>query len=177
MEEIWKDIKGYEGLYQVSNLGNVKSLSRVSIQGHILPTKILKFGYNLQGYKIVGLHRDGSSKTRTVHRLVAEAFIPNSNNYPCINHIDENKQNNRVDNLEWCTYEYNNNYGTSTDRMRKSLTGRHLSECTKQKISKSSKGRKHTDKTKLKISHSNMGKHLYLKEYNMLRHTNGRYDL
>ena len=109
MEEIWKDIKGYEGLYQISNLGNIKSThSRFGMRKQ---PKNARIGIN-KGYKRYGLSKDGKEIKFYVHRLVAEAFIPNPNGYPCINHKDENKFNNNVENLEWCTYSYNNNYGT-----------------------------------------------------------------
>ena len=98
MEEIWKDIKGYENKYQISNLGNVKSL----VGNH----KMLKPKID-RGYKRVGLSMDNKSKLFRVHRLVAEAFIPNPNNYPMVNHIDRDKINNVDSNLEWCTALYN----------------------------------------------------------------------
>ena len=82
-------------------------------------TKILKQGIGTHGYKIINLYKDHSSKTYTVHRLVAQAFIPNPNNLPCINHKDEDKTNNAVWNLEWCSYSYNINYGTARDRRAK----------------------------------------------------------
>ena len=126
MKEIWKDVKGYEGLYQVSNLGNVKSLDRrvkcglrnnsiVTKKGKIKEQKISN------KYLIVSLCDGKTQKSKTVHRLVAEAFIPNPNNYPCVNHKDENKFNNCVDNLEWCTHKYNNNYGTRLNKISKAL--------------------------------------------------------
>lgn len=103
----WKDVKGYEGLYQVSDTGKVRSFFRCKTQkGHILSDCI---GSN--GYSLVVLCKDGTRKSYTVHRLVATAFIPNPNNYPCINHIDENKSNNNISNLEWCSYAYNGLYG------------------------------------------------------------------
>lgn len=106
MEE-YRDIIGYEGLYQVSNLGNVRNFRT---------KKVLKGGCDLGGYRIVSLRKNNIQKTKTVHRLVAKAFIPNPDGLPCINHKDENKLNNNVENLEWCTYQYNNNYGTFTER-------------------------------------------------------------
>lgn len=116
--EEWKDIKGYEGLYQVSNWGRVKSLERWVDFGTTTKRKIeeilLKASDNGNGYKCVKLGRNGGKKF--VHRLVAEAFIDNPNNYPCINHKDENKTNNNVDNLEWCSYSYNINYGNRTKK-------------------------------------------------------------
>ena len=121
MTEIWRDIKGYEGLYQVSNLGNVKSLPRLLIysdgQKHYYKEKILKPTNHSRGYLKVILCDNGIHKQFYVHRLVAEAFIPNPFNLPQVNHIDEDKTNNRVSNLEWCDSQYNNNYGTARKRM------------------------------------------------------------
>lgn len=112
MEEVWKDIKKYEGLYQVSNLGRVKSLN----YNRSGKERILKYGINTQGYLIVCLCVNKQRKIFAVHRLVAETFIANTNNLPQVNHIDENKYNNCVDNLEWCDSKYNNNYGTHIQR-------------------------------------------------------------
>lgn len=107
MKEIWKDIEGYEGLYQISNMGRVKSLARRGTRGGIIKPAEIKKGY-LQ-YALV---KDGILKWYKAHRLVAQAFIPNPNNLPCVNHRDENPHNNYVENLEWCTIKYNNSYGT-----------------------------------------------------------------
>lgn len=115
MEEIWKDIKEYEQLYQISSHGNVKSLNyRNSGKSQILKNHIMK-----NGYQQIKLCKQQPNKRYYIHRLVAEAFIPNPNNLPCVNHKDENPSNNHVDNLEWCTYEYNNNYGTVKERISK----------------------------------------------------------
>jgi hypothetical protein len=103
--EIWKDIEGYEGLYQVSNLGNVKSLYTNKNLSYI------KCGRDRE-YLSVSLSKDKKLKIYYIHRLVAETFIDNPNNYPYVNHKDENKQNNCVNNLEWCSPKYNINYGT-----------------------------------------------------------------
>lgn len=122
MKEIWKDVKNYEGLYQVSNLGNVKVLDRIVNSAIKNNTKVKRKGrmlkqYIKQGYPQVTLTLNNKRKYCNVHRLVAEAFIPNPNNLPQINHIDENKLNNNVDNLEWCTAKYNCNYGTRNSRI------------------------------------------------------------
>ena len=121
INEIWKDIKGYEGLYQVSNLGRVKSLEKIDFSGHKRKCKILKLALNRYGYAYLTLSKNGNKKAYTVHRLVAESFIPNPNKLPFVNHKDENKSNNRVKNLEWCTHEYNINYGTCRERMSKKV--------------------------------------------------------
>lgn len=114
--EIWKDIIGYEGLYQVSNLGNVKSLKKKSINRHgwirILPELIMIQKISNNGYKRVGLVKNGHQKQISVHRLVTIAFIENKNNKPCVNHKDGNKLNNNVDNLEWVTISENSLHST-----------------------------------------------------------------
>ena len=119
--ENWKDIKGYEGFYQVSNLGRVRSLERdVYFPNgtiHRIKEKILVPVLDNKGYQFVGLHKNGKRKDMKVHRLVAMAFIPNPENKPMVNHKDENPLNNCVDNLEWCTAQYNANYGTRNERM------------------------------------------------------------
>lgn len=102
MNEIWKDIQGYEGLYQVSNLGRVRSLNKYDRRGRFKEGKIKLISDNGNGYCVVNLKVDGEQKSRSVHRLVAQAFIPNPNNLPEINHIDGNKKNNTISNLEWC---------------------------------------------------------------------------
>ena len=120
--EIWKDIVGYEGLYQASNWGRVKSLERVSPQGHLLKEKILRPNQKRTGYLSIALYKNGKRKDYLVHRLVAEAFLDNPDNLPCINHISEIKTDNRVENLEFCSYQYNNNYGTKIERISKAKT-------------------------------------------------------
>ena len=101
MNEEWRDIEGYPN-YQVSNFGRVKSLTRLA-SNHIVDRTVLKPVIDKDGYCIVTLWKDGKSKNRFIHRLVAQAFIPNIDNLPVVSHKDENKQNNCVDNLEWCT--------------------------------------------------------------------------
>ena len=120
MEEIWKDIKEYEGLYQVSNTGKVKSFRQGKRNG-ANKEYLLKMTLNANGYPQVTLYRSPSDRHKhLVHRLVAQAFIPNPENLEAVNHKDENPQNNNVDNLEWCTISYNNAYGTA--QIRHSIT-------------------------------------------------------
>ena len=111
-KEYWKPVVGYEGHYQVSNFGRVKS---IKFGKEIILKQKIK-----DGYYYVGLSKNGIVKNYFVHRLVAEAFIPNPNNLPQVNHKDENKLNNSVDNLEWCDAKYNRNYGTINERLSKS---------------------------------------------------------
>ena len=114
-KEYWKPVVGYEGLYEVSNWGRVKSI-------RFGKERILKPGTCGRGYLFVNLCKNGKVKLYYVHRLVAESFIPNPNNYPIINHKDENKTNNSVGNLEWCSYRYNNTYGTRTEKCSKKMS-------------------------------------------------------
>lgn len=130
--EIWKDIKNYEGLYQVSNMGRVKSLNYHNTkEERILKQKKDKYGY----YRVV-LCRNKIKKDCLVHRLVASAFLPNPNNLPQVNHRDENKQNNCASNLEFCTAKYNANYGTRNERMSKAQKGKIIPQYQKDIISK-----------------------------------------
>lgn len=122
--EVWKDIKEFEELYQVSNLGRVKRLKRKTWNGknfHYIEEKIIKPVCSKLGYLSVNLIKDKKIKHCAIQRLVMIAFTPNPNNYPQVNHKDENPQNNKVDNLEWCTAKYNCNYGTHNEKLSKSL--------------------------------------------------------
>lgn len=120
MNEVWKDIDGFEGLYQVSNHGRIKSF-RKSTKFHGQSEHLLSPTITANGYESVTLYTGPSGRHKfLVHRLVAQAFIPNPNHFEAINHKDENKRNNHVDNLEWCTLSYNNAYGTA--RIRQILT-------------------------------------------------------
>ena len=176
--EIWKDIPEYEGLYQVSTFGRVKSLPRNGAKGGILKSAKKK----QKNYLSVILSKNNKRKNILVHRLVALAFIPNPENLPYINHKDENPSNNYVNNLEWCTHEYNVNYGTRNERVSKAMKGkpRHKGENnpfygkqhteeSKKKLSKAMKGKykgennpfygkQHTEKSKKKMSEAKKGK-------------------
>lgn len=135
MEEIWRKIEGYD-YYMVSNCGRV-----LSLKNRHGKKQMIKIKTNDNGYCSVGLYLNKKCKYHLVHRLVAQAFIPNPNNYPVINHRDENKQNNFVwvnedgsvdyekSNLEWCTQKYNINYGNRTDRVRKKTIGTKKNYC------------------------------------------------
>ena len=121
----WKDIPGYEGLYQVSNLGEIKSLNYRNTGKE----KIIKPRKNKGGYLRVVLCKNGKQKDFLVHRLVAIAFIPNHNNYNQVNHKDENPSNNNVNNLEWCTSKYNSNYGNRNKKLSESHKGKKYPMC------------------------------------------------
>lgn len=132
MKEEWKDIKGFEGRYQISNFGRIKSLERTFVYSasnqtgvefesqKYCPEKTIK-PYARSGYLHIQLKKHSRSYNFSIHRLVAEHFIPNPENLPFVNHIDENKQNNRVDNLEWCTAKHNANHGTRNKRIAEKL--------------------------------------------------------
>ena len=121
MPEIWKDIVGYEGLYQVSNLGNVKSLHYRNKKIH----HILSPRKHHTGYLMVSLTSNRKAKCFNVHRLVAIAFIPNPNDLPCVNHKDGNKHNNNVSNLEWVTHQQNTRHAIATGLLKNfSLLGK-----------------------------------------------------
>ena len=119
--EIWKDVAEYEGVYQVSDKGNVRSLARVDSLGRECRGRVLKQGYSSGGYPQVNLYKNGKRKSRLIHRLVVGAFIPNPESLPQVNHIDEDKDNNNLENLEWCDSKYNVNYGTRTERVSKKV--------------------------------------------------------
>ena len=167
-KEIWKDIKGFEGHYQVSNFGRVKSIK-------FGKERILRPGKNKKGYLRVGISKNGESKTYSVHRLVAQAFIPNLNNLPQINHKNEDKTDNRVENLEFCDAKYNNTYGTRIQRFVENMKGhpnwgpKHQSEESKRKTSVGVKN--NLPKTAYKKGHKpwNTGTHGVIKAWNRRR--------
>lgn len=120
--ENWVDVKGWEGFYQVSNYGNVRSLSRTKtvknggvqeVKGRVLTPQTDRFGY----YRVC-FTRDGKSVYKRVNRIVAQAFIPNPDNLPQVNHKNECKTDNRVENLEWCDAKYNSNYGSRNKKVQ-----------------------------------------------------------
>lgn len=116
--EQWKPIEGYEGLYDISSHGHIRS--------YVLsdpPTKLAEAEMNTTGYLVICLHKNGIQKTYRIHRLVAKAFIDNPDDLPVVNHKDEDKHNNHVSNLEWCSIAYNNNYGTRLAKASRSNRG------------------------------------------------------
>ena len=177
--EIWRDIKNYEGRYQVSNLGRVKSLGNDKSRKE----KILKPGKNGWGYLRVCLVKEGSSKMYTVHRLVLSTFNPiDGMDELLVNHKDEDKTNNNLNNLEWCTYSYNNTYNDRHKKIGEKLRGRTLSEETKRKLSENHAdfkgenhpmfGKHHSEETKRKQSEAHKGKILSEKTKEKLREAN-----
>lgn len=139
---MWKDITGFEGLYQVSDKGEVKRLEsykKHSRSGELfkLKERILKQSKDKDGYLLVGLKDvNGKMKSYRVHRLVAQAFIPNTNNLEQVNHIDENKLNNEVSNLEWCSSKYNVNFGLRTTKQVESQSKQVVQMLNNQIINK-----------------------------------------
>lgn len=128
-DEMWKPVVGYEGLYEVSNLGNVRSLDRYVRGKHegfqsFIQGKQLKPILSCYGYLRVNLCNSNGRKAKFVHQLVCLAFLENPNNYGQINHKDENPTNNNLENLEWCDAKYNANYGTKSERISLALTGK-----------------------------------------------------
>lgn len=113
--EQWRDISDFEGLYQISSHGRINSL---------INQKVMKPRLKKNGYLQIGLYKKGEYKTFTLHRLVAMAFIPNPDMLPYVNHKDENKQNNNVENLEWCTPSYNLHCGSALDKLSKATRNR-----------------------------------------------------
>lgn len=122
MEEIWKEIPGYEGYYEASTFGRIRSIERIIINRYKVDhrkSKILKPQMVCSGYFQILLSKNGIHVHKLIHRLVAETFIPNPHKYNQVNHKDENKSNNHVNNLEWCNAKYNSNYGTGIERRKK----------------------------------------------------------
>ena len=153
-QEQWRPIQEFNGEYEVSNLGRVRSMKRYyGVVGRIMPQTIQR-----TGYYAVTFHMNNKAYCRKVHRLVIEAFKPNPDSLPCINHIDGNKLNNHIDNLEWCTYQHNMQHAVRTglthphrwtDEERKQISERNkgqvVSNKQRQQISEALKGRPRPD--------------------------------
>lgn len=124
--EVWKPISGYEGFYEVSNLGRIRSLERIvecsDCRKRKIKDRTLKGSSYSGGYSGVTLHKDGCTKSVNIHRIVAEAFVPNPLEKEEVNHKDENPSNNHATNLEWVSHKENINYGTRTERARETTT-------------------------------------------------------
>lgn len=133
--EVWKDIEGFEGYYEVSSHGRIRSVERDIVERNGIKTQHLKGRIRKQimgtmGYYMLHLNKDGHYKSCFVHRLVAEAFLPNPDNLPEVNHIDENKENNAVWNLEWCDHLHNQRHGTAPQRISASKPKRRVEQLT-----------------------------------------------
>ena len=166
MCEVWKDVEGYEGLYQISSLGRIKTCKRkvhVSHQGYdgfrITTERLLKTRINQFGYETVKLCKDNKYKEVFIHRLVAQAFICNPNNLSQVNHKDENPLNNEVDNLEWCSSKYNCNYGERNKKISESRKGIIFTEEHRKNLGISVK-KSRTPEVKEKIRQGHLGKKL-----------------
>ena len=160
MSKEWRDIIGYEDLYMVSNLGRVKSLERYDSRGRKIKERILTGTIDKYGYIIVNLSKNNKNKLFKVHRLVAIAFIPNLENKPFIDHINTIRDDNRVENLRWATYEENNNNQLTKKKISENhanikgennpMYGKKHSEETKKKMSKSHKGSNNSNSRKVR---------------------------
>lgn len=164
-KEIWLAVKGFEGYYEVSNECKVRSVDRTikdknGVIKHLKGVVLKEYNSDEVGHKSVKMFRDGKQYSFLVYRLGMEAFgIPNPNNYPCVNHKDENPLNNLIyinedgtvdlekTNLEWCTYQYNNTYGTVKERAAAKMRGRKVPEEIVKKRSDAQRGRKNTPET------------------------------
>lgn len=166
MQEIWLSVEGFEGLYEVSNMGNVKALERVVENNGGLQHKherILKPHYSNGRYAAVVLCKDGKTYPRLIHRLVAMAFIPNPKNKPCVDHIDTNHHNNHADNLRWVSVKENVNNPITRQHMSASKMGHpktldHHTDETKEKLRLLNLGKKCSEEAKQRMSNAHKGK-------------------
>ena len=162
--EVWKDVKNYEGYYIVSSMGKVKSLDRIVLgKNGVSSFRSGKLKSNVTdrwGYLLVLLSKNNKQKLCRIHRLVAEAFIPNPENKPHIDHINTDKKDNRVENLRWATRSENMNNPLTKEKCREMNKGKHHAEETKKKISEAGKGRILSEESKKKIGKGN-GKPVY----------------
>ena len=162
MKEMWRSIKGYEGLYEISNKGRVKSLARYykafGYRKIIIEEKIMSPVESPQGYYQIGLSKEGAKKHVQIHRLVAQAFIPNPQSLPFINHKDENKKNNCVDNLEWCTPEYNVNYGSGIARAKEARKTKKIKRAEEIRKAKQLRKPAKKDEIEMVLKEANMTK-------------------
>lgn len=156
MEEIYRTVPGYEGKYEVSNLGNVRSLDRVDARGWRIKGRVLSPCVDKKGYRRVCLH-DGQPQSYKVYRLVAIAFIPNPDNKKEVDHIDAVRHNDRADNLRWVTRQENNNNPITRANNSNAGRGRVFSNGHRRKIGEANRKRTITDETKKKIGASKMG--------------------
>jgi hypothetical protein len=176
LKERWKPIEGYEGLYEVSDTGKVRSLERVVKRGNgflNIPSKE-KEPVEVHGYLYFSLFKEGKERRYAAHRLVAQHFIENPDNKPQINHLNGNKKDNRVQNLEWATQSENNYHALRTG-LRKQynrrgdknpMYGKHHSESAKKKIALVHSGTRHTEETRKRMSASHKGR-LFSDEHKM----------
>lgn len=148
--EIWKDVPGWEDRYEASTWGNVRSKDWVVTTRRLIKGKYQEFSWiskgklltknSIEGYPTVSFTRNGVSENVLVHIIVAKTFLPNPNNYPVVNHKDTNRSNNHVENLEWCTYEYNNIHAVYHDCSKQAIavickeTGRWYPSVTRAEI-------------------------------------------
>lgn len=171
MNEIWKPIKGYEGYYEASNLGNIRSVDRVILStANILHTehkqlrrgRVLKQGNGRKGYKIVVLQRDGQKRTMYTHRIIAMTFVENPYNKPCIDHINGICTDNRAENLRWCTQKENINNPNTVYKNLDTLKQNALTNCKAKTILQ-------LDKDSLEVIQEILPKSSYFKDMGYVR--------
>ena len=163
MVEEWRDVVGYEGIYEISNTGILKSCERKVNVAHrgftgfrVIKEKVMKTTFNDSGYEEIKLCKNNKYTQVFIHRLVAQAFIPNPNNLPFVNHKDENPRNNCADNLEWCTAKYNTNYGNRNKKISESRKGMKFTEEHIENMRKAGKQRV-TDEFREKMRDVHLG--------------------